>query len=83
MEPTGQKRTMNKKPSIKVEKELVANWQTLRRIFISPENEESRSVLVKYMRQILFGLHEFLNTHVGVTKPERYLQQIQKYCDKR
>jgi putative pyridoxal-dependent aspartate 1-decarboxylase len=70
MEPTGQKRTMNKKPSIKVEKELVANWQTLRRIFISPENEESRSVLVKYMRQILFGLHEFLNTHVGVTKPE-------------
>ncbi len=61
---------MNKKPSIKVEKELVANWQTLRRIFISPENEASRSVLVKYMRQILFGLHEFLNTHVGVTKPE-------------
>jgi putative pyridoxal-dependent aspartate 1-decarboxylase len=70
MEPKGQKRTMNKKPSIKVEKELVANWQTLRRIFISPESEASRSVLVKYMRQILFGLHEFLNTHVGVTKPE-------------
>ena len=61
---------MNKKPSIKVEKELVANWQTLRKIFISPENEESRSVLVKYMRQILFGLDEFLNTHVGVTDPE-------------
>jgi len=51
-------------------KKLVANWQNLNKIFISPENEKSRSVLVKYMKQILFGLHEFLNTHVGVTEEE-------------
>jgi glutamate decarboxylase len=48
--------------------ELVANWQTLQRIFLRPENEESGAALVKYMEQILFGLHEFLKEHVGFTR---------------
>ena len=61
---------MNRNIADKKGKELVANWQSLKRIFISPENEESRAVLVKYMKQILFGLHEFLNKHVGVTEQE-------------
>jgi len=49
-------------------KELVADWQALTRTFIRPENEASRSTLIKYMEQILFGLHEFLKTHVGFTE---------------
>lgn len=48
--------------------ELVADWQTLKRIFISPENDSSRLVLIKYMEQILFGLQDFLKTHVGFTE---------------
>ncbi|MCK5100534.1 MAG: putative pyridoxal-dependent aspartate 1-decarboxylase, partial [Desulfobacteraceae bacterium] len=48
--------------------ELIATWDTLQRIFIRPEDEASRKTLLKYMEQILFGLHDFLNTHVGVTE---------------
>lgn len=47
--------------------ELKADWEALERIFIRPE-EHSRAVLVKYMEQILFGLHDFLRTHVGITR---------------
>ncbi|MCK5543167.1 MAG: putative pyridoxal-dependent aspartate 1-decarboxylase [Desulfobacterales bacterium] len=48
--------------------ELIATWDTLQRIFIRPEDEASRETLLKYMEQILFGLHDFLNSHVGVTE---------------
>ena len=48
--------------------ELVANWETLQRIFLRPEDEASRTTLIKYMEQILFGLHEFLKEHVGITR---------------
>ncbi|GBC59266.1 glutamate decarboxylase [Desulfonema ishimotonii] len=48
--------------------ELIANWETLQRIFIRPENDAARTVLVKYMEQILFGLHDFLKAHVGITR---------------
>ena len=47
---------------------LVANWQTLQQVFIRPENEAVRATLVKYMEQILFGLHDFLREHVGITE---------------
>ena len=46
---------------------LVANWDALQRIFIRPENK-ARQRLVKYMEQILFGLHDFLKEHVGITE---------------
>jgi len=49
-------------------KDLVADWATLQRIFIRPEDDASRQTLIKYMEQILFGLHDFLNNHVGVTE---------------
>ena len=49
-------------------KELVADWQSLIRTFLKPENEASRTKLFKYMEPILFGLHNFLNTHVGITE---------------
>ena len=63
---------MNKKPI-----ELIANWETLQRIFIRPEDETCRKTLLKYMEQILFGLHDFLNTHVGVTE-EISLKELTK-----
>ncbi len=53
---------------IKKKGELVADWDALKRIFIKPESEASKSALVKYMNKILFGLNDFLNTHVGVTE---------------
>lgn len=55
--------------------ELIANWETLQRIFIRPEDEASRETLIKYMEQILFGLHEFLKRHVGITR-EASLEEL-------
>ena len=52
------------------DRELVANWQTLQQVFIRPENEAVRATLVKYMQQILFGLHDFLRENVGITEAE-------------
>lgn len=50
------------------ETELIADWETLQHTFISPENEEAKVVLIKYMEQILFGLHDFLKAHVGISE---------------
>lgn len=47
---------------------LVADWKTLEKVFLRPENDAGKQTLIKYMEQILFGLHDFLNTHVGVTE---------------
>jgi putative pyridoxal-dependent aspartate 1-decarboxylase len=47
---------------------LVADWPSLMRTFIRPEDAAARTVLLKYMEQILFGLHEFLKKHVGITQ---------------
>ncbi len=62
---------MNKKEKT----ELVANWETLQRIFIRPENDAARKILIKYMEQILFGLHDFLKKHVGITR-EASLEEL-------
>ncbi len=48
--------------------ELVANWETLQRIFIRPESDASKATLFKYMEQILFGLQDFLQKHLGITR---------------
>jgi glutamate decarboxylase len=47
---------------------LVADWKALEKVFLRPENDSGKQTLIKYMEQILFGLHDFLNTHVGVTE---------------
>ncbi len=47
---------------------LIADWDALMRAFIRPEDEACRKTLVKYMEQILFGLHDFLRQHVGITE---------------
>ena len=60
---------------------LVADWNTLDRVFIKPENERCRKTLVKYMEQILFGLHDFLNRHVGVTEEISLVRLAEEYTD--
>ena len=72
-----------KKTNIAEKTELVANWQTLQRIFIQPENKAARTTLVKYMEQILFGLHDFLNKHVGITRELSLETLSQRYKNNR
>ena len=62
-------------------RELVANWQTLQQVFIRPENEAVRATLVKYMQQILFGLHDFLRENVGITEAESLKKLSERFQD--
>ncbi len=64
---------------IKKEDQLTADWSSLHRVFIRPEDENSKRTLVKYMEQILFGLHDFLNKHVGVTEEIRLAKLAEEY----
>ncbi|MBW1899134.1 MAG: putative pyridoxal-dependent aspartate 1-decarboxylase, partial [Deltaproteobacteria bacterium] len=59
--------------------ELIADWQTLQRIFIRPENDAAHATLLKYMDQILFGLHDFLKKNVGITE-EISLKELSDSC---
>ena len=68
----GTKKNRNKKP------ELIADRQALLRTFITPEREEARATLLKYMEQVLFGLHDFLIEHVGITQ-EKSLKELSVY----
>ncbi len=61
--------------------QLIANWESLHRVFIRPEDENSKETLVKYMEQILFGLHDFLNKHVGVTEEISLAKLVEEYKD--
>ncbi len=70
---------MNHQPA--PHKELVADRQSLMRTFIRPENTAARDTLVKYMEQILFGLHDFLNTHVGITEEVSLRELSERYKD--
>ncbi|WP_022667572.1 pyridoxal-dependent aspartate 1-decarboxylase PanP [Desulfospira joergensenii] len=70
-------------PPGETSKELIADWNSLHRVFIRPEDENSRKTLVKYMEQILFGLHDFLNRHVGVTEEISLAQLAQGFTDTR
>ncbi len=60
---------------------LVADRSTLHRVFLRPEDETCRQTLVKYMEQILFGLHDFLNKHVGVTEEISLIKLAEEYTD--
>ena len=53
------------------------------RTFIRPEDDATRSVLLKYMEQILFGLNEFLKTHVGITQEISLKDLADQYTDSR
>ncbi len=58
---------------------LIADWDALMRTFIRPEDEACRATLVKYMEQILFGLHEFLGKHVGITEEISLKELVKGY----
>lgn len=60
--------TADKKMTTSHRKRLVADWEALMRTFIKPESEATKTILLKYMEPILFGLHSFLNKHVGITE---------------
>lgn len=62
-------------------KELVADWEALIRTFIRPENETTRTTLLKYMEQILFGLHDFLKKHVGITEEVSLAELAQRFTN--
>lgn len=62
-------------------KQLIADWQTLNRIFIRPEDEDAKRALVKHMEQILFGLHEFLQKHVGITEEASLKELAERFKD--
>ena len=60
---------------------LVADWTTLQRTFIKPESDAARAALLKYMEQILFGLHEFLAAHVGITREASLRELSARFTD--
>ncbi|MFH1886546.1 MAG: aminotransferase class V-fold PLP-dependent enzyme [Pseudomonadota bacterium] len=62
-------------------RELVANRETLRRIFIMREDDSARETLVKYMEQILFGLQDFLQRHVGITEEVPLKELSERFMD--
>jgi len=72
---------MKKKTASSSKKALVADWQTLTRTFIRPEDDAARSTLIKYMEQILFGLHDFLKTHVGFTEEVSLKDLSERFTD--
>ncbi len=72
---------MSNRDSAPSPKPLVANWDTLSKVFIQPEDEESKKTLIKYMEQILFGLHEFLKKHVGITEEISLKNLAEKFTD--
>lgn len=51
------------------------------RTFIRPEDETARGILVKYMDQILFGLHDFLRRHVGITREISLKELADRFTD--
>lgn len=60
-------RTDNRLPA---KKDLVADWNHLMRVFLRPEDDASRQTLIKYMEQMLFGLHEFLKSMWALPRPK-------------
>jgi putative pyridoxal-dependent aspartate 1-decarboxylase len=64
-------------------KKLVADWEALMRTFIKPENEATKTILLKYMEPILFGLNNFLNKHVGITEEVRIEELAEQYTNSR
>ncbi|MBW1840758.1 MAG: putative pyridoxal-dependent aspartate 1-decarboxylase [Deltaproteobacteria bacterium] len=72
---------MKKKDIAPQQTTLVADWQALTRTFIRPENDAAKSTLLKYMEQILFGLHEFLKHHVGFTEEVSLKELADRYTN--
>jgi len=63
------------------ETEFAHGWETLKLIFRRPENDATRSVLLKHMEQILFGLHDFINRYVGITEKISLKELSDRFTD--
>jgi len=63
--------------------DLIADWEHLFKVFIRPEDAASRQTLIKYMEQILFGLHDFLKKHVGITEAKSLKDLSERFTDTR
>ncbi len=74
---------MSRQSSFKKNAALVADWPALRRIFLRPEDDAARATLLKYMEQILFGLHDFLKEHVGITEEASLKNLADQYKETR
>ncbi|MFP4227015.1 MAG: pyridoxal-dependent aspartate 1-decarboxylase PanP [Desulfobacterales bacterium] len=61
--------------------DLIADWEHLFKVFIRPEDHASRETLIKYMEQILFGLHDFLRKHVGITEAKSLKEMSEKFTN--
>jgi glutamate decarboxylase len=61
--------------------DLIADWEHLFKVFIRPEDTASRMTLIKYMEQILFGLHDFLQQHVGITEARSLKDLSERYTE--
>ena len=72
---------MDKKTITSSHTDLVANWDTLFRVFIQPEGQASRATLIKYMDRILYGLNDFLKKHVGITEAISLKELSEKFTD--
>ena len=70
-----------RKEALKPNRPLIADRKSLDRVFIRPEDESSKKTLLKYMEQILFGLHDFLNKNVGVTEEIRLTELAKNFTD--
>jgi len=70
---------MGKKTIIQTQSDLVADWDTLFRVFIRPEGQASRATLIKYMDRILYGLNDFLKKHVGITEAKSLKDLSEKF----
>lgn len=63
--------------------DLIADWEHLFKVFIQPEDHASRETLIKYMEQILFGLHDFLRKHVGITEAKSLKDLSEQFTNTR
>ncbi len=72
---------MNKDKDSKSPPDLVADWERLFRVFIRPEGKASRATLIKYMDPILYGLNDFLKTHVGITEAVSLKELSKNFTD--
>lgn len=72
---------MGKHALIQPKADLVADWERLFKVFIRPEDDACRATLIKYMEQILFGLHDFLRKHVGITEAKSLKNLSETFTD--
>ncbi len=72
---------MNSQYKESANKELVADWDRLFKVFIRPEDDDCQAVLIKYMERILFELHDFLKKHVGITEARSLKELSERFTD--